>query len=223
MSGVPLNLGSLERLDFSKGDGLLPAIVQDVDTASVLMLGYMNRDAVRATLTHRKVVFFSRSKGRLWEKGETSGHTLELVAVKTDCDQDTLLITARPSGPVCHLGTDSCFGERRGNTPAGPAFIAHLQEIIRERANLRPEASYTASLLASGVSRIAQKVGEEALELALAGAGGSEKQVIAEAADLVYHLLVLLESRGVTLDQVAGELHNRHAARLIARAAGAAK
>jgi phosphoribosyl-AMP cyclohydrolase / phosphoribosyl-ATP pyrophosphohydrolase len=218
MSDQALDLGSLDGLDFSKGEGLLPAIVQDASTGAVLMLGYMNREALHATLSRRKVVFFSRSKGRLWEKGETSSHTLELVAVRTDCDQDALLVTARRCGPVCHLGTESCFGEERGTVRQGPAFMTHLEKIVRERASQKPQDSYTASLLASGIRRIAQKVGEEGLELALAAAGGSDGQVIAEAADLFYHVLVVLEARGLALEQVGDELSRRHASRVNAGA-----
>jgi phosphoribosyl-ATP pyrophosphohydrolase/phosphoribosyl-AMP cyclohydrolase len=216
MSEGPLELHDLETLAFDKGEGLLPAIVQDADSGAVLMLGYMNRAALEATLASRKVVFFSRSKGRLWEKGETSGHTLELVAVRTDCDRDALLVTARPRGPICHLGTESCFAGAR-SPGVGLAFMAHLEEIIRERGKALPEASYTASLLDSGIRRVAQKVGEEGLELALAGAGGSDQQVIAEAADLFYHLLVLFQARKLTLDQIGEELRRRHAARVIGR------
>jgi phosphoribosyl-AMP cyclohydrolase / phosphoribosyl-ATP pyrophosphohydrolase len=222
MSDECLELGGLDGLDFGKSGGLLPAIVQEADGGEVLMLGYMNRDALRETLTQRKVVFFSRSKGRLWRKGETSGHTLELVGVRADCDYDALLVTARRSGPICHRGTVSCFGTGRATAPGGAAFIPRLQEIIRERVGHTPEASYTARLLASGVRRIAQKVGEEALELALAGVGGTDRQVVSEAADLLYHVLVLLEVRKLTLDRVGEELSSRHAARSAAGAPDAA-
>jgi phosphoribosyl-ATP pyrophosphohydrolase/phosphoribosyl-AMP cyclohydrolase len=215
MSEGTLNLRHLDDLDFGKGEGLLPAVVQDADTSAVLMLGYMNRAALEATLASGMIVFFSRSKGRLWKKGETSGHTLELVAVHADCDRDALLVTVRPEGPVCHLGTESCFTGVERSPPAGLAFMGQLEEIIRERAKAPLEASYTASLLDSGIRRVAQKVGEEGLELALAAAGGSDSQVIAEAADLFYHLLVLLEARSLTLDQIGAELKSRHASQVI--------
>lgn len=214
MSDTPVTFDDLAALDFTKGEGLLPAIVQDADSGAVLMLGYMNRAALEATLDSRKVVFFSRSRRRLWEKGETSGHTLELVTVQTDCDRDALLVTARPKGPICHLGAKSCFGGARRIDHPGLAFIGQLEEIIRKRAATRPESSYTAVLLASGIRRIAQKVGEEGLELALAGAGGTDQQVVGEAADLVYHLLVLLEARGLKLGEIDDELRTRHAARM---------
>lgn len=214
MSDTAVTLDDLAALDFTKGEGLLPVIVQDVDSGAVLMLGYMNCDALRATLTSGKVVFFSRSKGRLWEKGETSGHTLDLVDVQTDCDRDALLVTARPRGSICHLGAESCFGGARRIAHPALAAIAQLEEIIRQRAATRPESSYTVALLSSGIRRIAQKVGEEGLELALAGAGGTDRQVIGEAADLVYHLLVLLEARGLKLGEIGDELRTRNAARM---------
>jgi phosphoribosyl-ATP pyrophosphohydrolase/phosphoribosyl-AMP cyclohydrolase len=194
----PLGLADIEGLDFSKGAGLLPAIVQHAGSGAVLMLGYMNRDALRASLMRRRVVFFSRSRQRLWEKGATSGQVL--------------LATAWPRGPVCHLGTASCFGEAR--TPGEAlAFLDTLARVIGERMAARPEGSYTARLVAGGAKRVAQKVGEEGLEVALAGAGGSDAEVVAEAADLLYHLLVLLRVRGLPLERVIGELRARHAAR----------
>jgi phosphoribosyl-ATP pyrophosphohydrolase/phosphoribosyl-AMP cyclohydrolase len=205
----PLELADIEGLDFGKGAGLLPAIVQHAGSGAVLMLGYMNRDALRASLTRRRVVFFSRSRQRLWEKGETSGQVLELAQIRADCDRDALLATAWPRGPVCHLGTASCFGDAR--TP-GEA-LAFLARIIGERLAARPEGSYTARLAAAGAKRVAQKVGEEGLEVALAGAGGSDADVVAEAADLLYHLLLLLRVRGLPLERVVGELHARHAAK----------
>jgi phosphoribosyl-ATP pyrophosphohydrolase/phosphoribosyl-AMP cyclohydrolase len=221
MSEGPMGLNGLEDLDFAKGKGLLPVIVQNADTGAVLMLGYMNRAALEATLASRKVVFFSRNKGRLWEKGESSGHTLKLVAVHTDCDRDALLVTARPQGPVCHLGTESCFAGVERGPPTGFTFLGQLEDIIRERTKTRPEGSYTAALVSSGIRRIAQKVGEEGLELSLAGAVGSDSEVIAEAADLVYHLMVLLEARKLTLERIGNELRSRHADRVIADLADA--
>jgi phosphoribosyl-AMP cyclohydrolase / phosphoribosyl-ATP pyrophosphohydrolase len=211
--GAPLTLADLASLDFDKSAGLLPAIIQHAESGAVLMLGYMNREALRETLTRGRVVFFSRSRQRLWEKGETSGQTLSLVGVRTDCDRDTLLISALPAGAVCHLGTLTCFGDE---SPAGSgslAFLATLQNVIARRIADRPQGSYTARLYAAGPKRIAQKVGEEGLEVALAGTADSDEQVLAESADLLYHLLLLLQSRGLRLGQVVAELQARHAHR----------
>ena len=172
----------LDGLDFAKGGGLLPAIVQHADTGAVLMLGYMNREALQATLGRRRVVFFSRGRQRLWEKGETSGHSLDLEGVAPDCDGDTLLVTARPRGPVCHRGAASCFGAVPRAVPGRIDFLATLEEVIAERGAARPAGSYTAALLASGCKRVAQKVGEEGLEVALAAAGGSDPDLCLPAA-----------------------------------------
>jgi phosphoribosyl-ATP pyrophosphohydrolase/phosphoribosyl-AMP cyclohydrolase len=203
----------LDCLDFNKGDGLLPAIIQHVDTGAVLMLGYMNREALDATLARRRVVFFSRSKGRLWEKGETSGHALELINVRPDCDRDALLITARQHGPTCHLGTASCFGDFAPTHCNPLEFLSELEAVIVNRMSVQPHDSYTARLVAGGTSRIAQKVGEEALEVAIAAVGARNDQVVAEAADLLYHLLVLLQAQGLTLERVVETLRARHATR----------
>lgn len=211
------NLSDLDRLDFDKGGGLLPAVVQHGQTGAVLMLGFMNRDALVATLTRRRVVFFSRSKRRLWEKGETSGHALDLDEIRVDCDRDTLLVSARPRGPVCHLGHGTCFGDATRPADEGMAFLSTLEGVIAERAAARPDGSYTAKLLASGWARIAQKVGEEGLEAAIAGAGGGDSEVVEEVADLLYHVLVLLKARGLSLDQVLSELRARHDARAESR------
>jgi phosphoribosyl-AMP cyclohydrolase / phosphoribosyl-ATP pyrophosphohydrolase len=213
-SGSPLGPGDLDELDFGKGSGLLPAVVQHADNASVLMLGYMNREALLATLVRRRVVLFSRSKGRLWEKGESSGHSLELSHIHADCDRDALLVSAWPRGPVCHLGSGSCFGDARAPVEERTGFLSRLEEVIAERVASRPEGSYTAKLLAAGWRRIAQKVGEEGLEVALAAAGGSDTEVINEVGDLLYHTLVLLKARGLTLERVLKELEARHAARV---------
>ncbi len=204
---TPENLGTL---DFSKGDNLLPAVVQHADSGAVLMVGYMNADALSETFKRRRVVFFSRSKQRLWMKGETSGHVLDLVEVRTDCDRDALLVTARPNGPVCHTGTATCFGDEPA---AGGAlgFLNKLEGVIEKRIAENPEGSYTARLFAKGPNRIAQKVGEEGLEVALAAVAEGDDKVISESADLLYHLLVLLKSRGVTLARVVTELESRHA------------
>jgi len=211
--GAPLTVADLASLDFDKAAGLLPAIVQHAQSGAVLMLGYMNREALRETLTRGRVVFFSRSRQRLWEKGETSGHTLSLIDVRTDCDRDTLLVSALPSGAVCHLGTLSCFGDESPAGSGGLAFLATLQNVIARRIADRPQGSYTARLYAEGPKRIAQKVGEEGLEVALAAAADTDQQVLTESADLLYHLLLLLESRGLRLEQVVAELEARHAHR----------
>jgi phosphoribosyl-AMP cyclohydrolase / phosphoribosyl-ATP pyrophosphohydrolase len=211
VSRTALKLEDVDNVDFGKGGGLLPAVVQDVDTGSVLMLGYMNRDALESTFARRRVVFFSRSKARLWEKGETSGHSLDLVQIHTDCDHDTLLVTARPRGPICHLGSSTCFGDGPASQAERVAFLCELEDVIAKRISERPEGSYTARLFAAGIKRIAQKVGEEGLEVALAGAAGTEEELIAETADLLYHLLVLLKSRGLNLAPVVQELNDRHA------------
>lgn len=212
--GAPLALEDIAALDFDKCGGLLPAIVRHARSGAVLMLGYMSRDALRETLLRRRVVFFSRSRQKLWEKGETSGHTLNLADVRTDCDRDTLLVTALPSGPVCHLGTDTCFGD----TAAAPAaadklgFLTALEAVIEQRIADRPEGSYTARLYAQGPKRIAQKVGEEGLEVALAAVTEPDGALLGEAADLLYHLLLLLRSRGLRLEHVIAQLESRHAA-----------
>ena len=208
-----VDLDNAERLDFGKGAGLLPAVVQHADDGTVLMLGYMNLAALRASLTRRRVVFFSRSRQRLWEKGETSGHALELEEIATDCDRDALLVRARPRGPVCHLGDASCFGAAPDAAAAGLEFLDTLERVIGARLTARPDDSYTARLAAAGVRRVAQKVGEEGLEVALAGAAGADQEVIDEAADLLYHLLVLLSTRRLPLAQVVQELRARHSAR----------
>jgi phosphoribosyl-AMP cyclohydrolase / phosphoribosyl-ATP pyrophosphohydrolase len=209
--GGRITIADVPTLDFPKGDGLLPAVVQNADTGAVLMLGYMNRDALRNTLERGRVVFFSRSRKRLWEKGETSGHFLDVVDVRTDCDRDTLLVTARPQGPVCHVGTATCFGDEQPTHAERLAFLGALEGVIEHRIAERPEGSYTARLYAQGAKRIAQKVGEEGLEVALAAVAEANDKVIAESADLIFHLLVLLKSRGVSLERVARELEARHA------------
>jgi phosphoribosyl-ATP pyrophosphohydrolase/phosphoribosyl-AMP cyclohydrolase len=182
------------------------------------MLGYMNREALRETLTRQRVVFYSRGRRCLWEKGETSGHTLALAEVRTDCDRDTLLVTALPAGPVCHLDTATCFGDEAPTAAGRLAFLGALEAVIAQRMADRPEGSYTARLFAEGPKRIAQKVGEEGLEVALAAVAEADDKLVAEAADLLYHLLLLLRSRGLRLEHVVAELESRHAGR--ARAAG---
>ncbi len=197
-----------DTLDWTKMDGLIPAIAQDAATGEVRMLGYCNRDALEATLATKTVTFFSRSRGALWVKGATSGNRLELVDARGDCDQDAILLIVRPLGPTCHTGTDSCFG---AEGPPGAGFIAALGRTIADRATADPADSYTARLLALGIKRIAQKVGEEGVETALAAVAGDRAELESEAADLVYHLLVLLEASGSSLDQVVAELRRRHA------------
>jgi phosphoribosyl-AMP cyclohydrolase / phosphoribosyl-ATP pyrophosphohydrolase len=203
-------LSGLDALAWDKGQGLLAAIVQDELDGSVLMLGYMNREALAATQAGGRVTFYSRSKQRLWTKGETSGHFLEVRAIAADCDGDALLILAHPLGPACHRGTPSCFGAAAPQTAAQPyGFLGALSLTIRQRIEARPPGSYTAKLLDEGPRRMAQKVGEEGLELALASVAEGDEQVIAEAADLLYHVVLLLEAKGLSLAQAVAELAAR--------------
>jgi phosphoribosyl-ATP pyrophosphohydrolase/phosphoribosyl-AMP cyclohydrolase len=207
-------LNDLDRLDWAKGGGLVPAIVQDSAGGAVLMLGYMNREALAATQSSGHVTFWSRSKSRLWTKGETSGNHLEVHSIAADCDGDTLLILARPQGPACHLGSRTCFGEAPPRAAAESlAFLGTLQEVIAERIANRAPDSYTARLLAEGPRRVAQKVGEEGVELALAAVAQSGAEIIGEAADLLYHVLVLLQSKQLSLVAVVAELETRHRGR----------
>jgi phosphoribosyl-ATP pyrophosphohydrolase/phosphoribosyl-AMP cyclohydrolase len=191
-------------LAWEKQDGLLPAIVQDADTLRVLMLGYMDRAALEATLASGHVTFYSRSRERLWTKGEQSGHFLELVSVEADCDSDTLLVLARPQGPTCHLQRVSCFPSAPGD------FLAELQALVRQRGEQRPPGSYTTRLFEAGVRAIAQKVGEEGVETALAAVAQGDAELSGEVADLLYHLLVLLQSRGMQLEDAVAVLRSRH-------------
>ncbi len=211
---MKLKFADIEQLAWDKQQGLLPAIVQHATSGAVLMLGYMNREALRASLEGRRAVFYSRSRQQLWVKGETSGHGLEIVDIRHDCDADALLVTALPVGPVCHLGTATCFGNEPATAAERVAFIAELEQIIAVRIAGSPEGSYTAKLYHDGVRHMAQKVGEEGLEVALAGAGESDERVLGEAADLLFHLLVLLRSRGLGVQAVVEELRNRHASRV---------
>jgi len=196
----------IHSLDWAKGDGLLPAVIQHADEGRVLMLGYMNADALETTLATGQVTFFSRSKQRLWTKGESSGHVLDLVSIEGDCDRDTLLVQARPNGPTCHLGTRTCFGNDM-RPPIG--LLGELEAVIRSRAGDDPASSYTARLLNEGVARCAQKVGEEGVEVALAAVQGKREELHNEAADLLYHLLVCLQSAGSSLDDVLAVLAQR--------------
>lgn len=194
---------TIDGLAWDKQGGLLPAVVQDAGSLRVLMLGYMDRAALEATLRSGRVTFYSRSRQRLWTKGETSGNRLELVDIEADCDGDALLVRAHPQGPTCHLGTASCFPSAPGDA------LAALDALIAERVRLRPEGSYTTSLLEAGVPRIAQKVGEEAVETALAAVSAGQKEVAQEAADLLYHLVLLLRARGLSLAAVKEVLAQR--------------
>ena len=202
----------MKELDWDKGGGLLPAVVQDAGSGAVLMLGYMNPEALAATRATGRVTFWSRSKGRLWTKGETSGHFLNVRQIAVDCDGDTLLILAEPLGAVCHLGTATCWGKTPPRSLAQEsAFLGQLEQVIAQRIAERPPGSYTAKLLGEGTRRIAQKVGEEGLELALAAVAQSDAEIIGEAADLLYHTLLLLQVKGLSLSQVLAELEARHA------------
>ncbi|MBK7042394.1 MAG: bifunctional phosphoribosyl-AMP cyclohydrolase/phosphoribosyl-ATP diphosphatase HisIE [Rhodanobacteraceae bacterium] len=194
-------------VDFAKGDGLVPVVVQDAATARVLMLGYMNREALAATLANGWVTFWSRAKQRLWTKGESSGHTLGLVSVALDCDADTLLVLAQPNGPTCHRGCDSCFDP--GELPL-MSELARLDSVIAQRLRDRPEGSYTTKLAESGIRRVAQKVGEEGVEAALAAVAQDEDALVSEAADLIYHLGVALRLRDRSFDDVLRLLRERH-------------
>jgi phosphoribosyl-ATP pyrophosphohydrolase/phosphoribosyl-AMP cyclohydrolase len=204
---------SLQDLNWDKGGGLLPAIVQHARSGRVLMLGYMNEAALVETLRRGRVVFFSRSRGELWLKGETSGNYLDLVQVTTDCDRDSLLVLAQPTGPTCHKGTESCFADARRTAAERLAFLGLLEATIEARIADKPEGSYTARLFAQGPSRLAQKVGEEGLETALAAVTRDDDGVRSEAADLLFHLLVLLKARGLSFADVIEELRSRHGAR----------
>ena len=216
---MKIRYADLETLAWDPHSGLLPAVVQHATTGAVLMLAYMNRAALRATLDRQRAVFYSRSRQRLWEKGETSGHTLHVVDIRHDCDSDTLLVSALPSGPVCHNGTATCFGDAPRSAAEQLAFLVELEEIIAQRVAANTEGSYTAQLYASGMRRMAQKVGEEGVEVALAAAGDGDTQVIGEAADLLFHLLVMLRGRQLDIRAVVDELRERHALRTTPEAA----
>ncbi|MDD4636333.1 MAG: bifunctional phosphoribosyl-AMP cyclohydrolase/phosphoribosyl-ATP diphosphatase HisIE [Bacteroidales bacterium] len=196
------------KLNYDKMGGLIPAIIQDDVTNKVLMLGFMNEEAYNKTVELGKVTFYSRTKDRLWTKGEESGNFLNVVSIKEDCDQDTLLIKVNPVGPVCHLGTDTCWGEK--NDMEDILFLKYLQDFIERRYKEMPEGSYTTSLFQKGINRMAQKVGEEAVESVIEATNGTEKGLIYEASDLIYHLIVLLTSKGLRIDDLARELKTRH-------------
>ncbi len=193
-------------VDFSKG--LVPAIIQDASTRKVLMLGYMNEEAFEKTKKEKRVTFFSRSKNRLWTKGETSNHFLNVVSILIDCDQDSILILANPEGPTCHTGADTCFNESNGDNAA---WLDHLKHVIRSRKTASADTSYTASLFKKGTNKVAQKVGEEAVELVIEALSNNDELFKGEAADLLFHYLVLLEHRGIGLEEIIALLQERHA------------
>lgn len=195
-------------IDFNKMGGLVPAIIQDAQTQKVLMLGFMNEEAYNKTRETGKVTFWSRTRGCLWTKGETSGNFLSVADILVDCDNDTLLVKAHPAGPVCHTGADTCWGET--NTPNPLAFLSELSDFIEERHRQMPEGSYTTSLFKDGLNRMAQKVGEEALELVIEATNGTNDRLIYEGSDMLYHLIVLLTSKGLRIEQMAAELMERH-------------
>ena len=196
------------KIDFEKSGGLVPAIIQDAETKNVLMLGYMNKEAYDKTITTKKVTFWSRSRNCLWTKGETSGNFLHLKDIMVDCDNDTLLVKARPDGPTCHTGTDTCWGEDNKQNPL--LFLTELQDFINLRHEEMPEGSYTTSLFSKGINKIAQKVGEEALETVIEATNGTSEHLVYEASDLLYHLLVMLTEKKLRIEDVALELQKRH-------------
>lgn len=198
----------LMEIDFEKQGGFVPAIIQDSITNNVLMLGYMNQEAYEQTIKTGKVTFWSRSRQCLWTKGETSGNFLNLVSIKSDCDNDTLLVRVNPEGPACHLGTDTCWGEKNEANPL--LFLTELQDFINKRHEEMPEGSYTTSLFKDGLNRMAQKVGEEALEAVIEATNGTNERLIYEASDMFYHLIVLLTSKGLRIENIAQELQVRH-------------
>ncbi len=198
----------VQKIQFDKLNGIVPCVVQDSSTRVVLMLGFMTEEALRKTIAEKRVTFYSRSRKRLWTKGESSGHFLELDNIKVDCDNDTLLVYVTPNGPTCHTGADTCFDEQ--NVAAGPAF---LEKIITDRIKNPRSGSYTNQLLNSGINKIAQKVGEEAVELVIEAKDNNRDLFLGEAADLLYHYMVLLAAKDIRLDEVTKVLHERHSAR----------
>jgi len=196
------------EIDFKKMNGLIPAVIQDCDTDKVLMLGFMNQEAYNITIETGKVTFYSRTRNCLWTKGETSGNFLHVESIHLDCDSDTLLIKAHPDGPVCHTGADTCWGEENKKSPM--TFLSFLQDFIDKRHEEMPEGSYTTKLFRDGTKRIAQKVGEEALETVIEAVGGNKEKLMYEASDLLYHLLVLLTDNGLRIEDLARELQMRH-------------
>ncbi len=195
-------------IDFEKMGGLVPAIIQDAETKNVLMLGFMNKEAYEKTIATKKVTFWSRSRNCLWTKGETSGNYLNLVDIKNDCDNDTLLVKVHPDGPTCHTGTDTCWGEQNEQNPL--LFLSFLQDFIERRHEEMPEGSYTTKLFRDGTNKMAQKVGEEALEAVIEACNGTNEKLTYELGDLFYHMLVLLTSKGMRIEDIAQELRKRH-------------
>lgn len=195
-------------IDFEKMNGLVPVVVQDSRTLKVLMLGFMNKDAYDKTIETNKVTFYSRTRNCLWTKGETSGNYLSVVSISNDCDNDTLLIKVIPDGPVCHKGTDTCWGEKNETNPL--MFLTELQDFIETRYKEMPDGSYTTSLFKDGLNRMAQKVGEEALETVIEAVNGTDERLIYEASDMFYHLIVLLTSKNLRIEDIAEELKKRH-------------
>lgn len=196
------------KIDFDKMGGLVPAIIQDAVTKNVLMLGFMNEEAYQKTIDTKKVTFWSRTRNCLWTKGETSGNYLNLVDIKLDCDNDTLLVKVHPQGPTCHLGTDTCWGEDNSLNPI--LFLSELQNFIDKRHQEMPENSYTTSLFKKGINKMAQKVGEEATETIIEATNGTNEQLVYESSDLLYHLIVMLTAKGLSIEDVASELIRRH-------------
>lgn len=196
------------EIDFNKMNGLVPAIIQDATTDKVLMLGYMNEEAYAKTVATNKVTFWSRTRNCLWTKGETSGNFLNVVSMQIDCDNDTLLVKSNPVGPVCHTGSDTCWGEKNERNPL--LFLTELQDFIEKRHQEMPEGSYTTSLFKDGLNRMAQKFGEEALEAVIEATNGTSERLIYEASDMIYHLIVLLTSKGMRIEELAKELQERH-------------
>ena len=202
----------IKKIDWEKVDTLIPVIVQDTTSDDVLMLGYMNDEAIRKTFEDKKLTFYSRTKQRLWQKGETSGHFLEFVSVELDCDQDTLLVQANPHGPTCHTGNRTCFSDHKAATGRvdDRDFLFTLEQIIRERKSNPLTESYTSELFGKGINKIAQKLGEESVETVIAGLNESDESLKAESADLIYHLFVLLAERDISLSDVIATLQKRH-------------
>ncbi len=199
----------LERINWEKVDGLVPAIVQDFQSSQVLMMGYMNQDALAKTGETGQVTFFSRTKERLWTKGETSGNVLQLVNISLDCDNDTLLVRVNPIGPTCHTGTTTCW-DGDAQEESQMVWLHQLEQLLAARKSADPDSSYTASLYARGTKRISQKVGEEGVEVALAATSGDKAELVCESADLIYHLLVLLQDQGLSMNDVVNKLKERH-------------
>jgi len=200
-------LDQIQQIDFAKGDGLVPAIVQDAQTHKVLMLGYMNKEAIEKTMETKQVTFYSRTKNRLWTKGETSKHYLNMVSIFLDCDQDTLLVKVNPDGPTCHTGSDTCWEEDNQNDIE---FLNYLTDVIKQRRQADPSTSYTAQLFSKGINKVAQKVGEEAVEVVIEAKDSNDDLFKNESADLLFHYMMLLEAKGFSLKDIIQVLKERH-------------